>query len=106
MKTIFFTIIMLLLYSGFITAQSKNEWRPENRTGVSAETGLLKSWPAAGPALLWSNLDLARGFSSPSFGANTIYITGNKGSDDHAFCFGYEWKDSVANCNGTLLDRV
>jgi outer membrane protein assembly factor BamB len=76
---------MLLLYTGFTTAQSKGDWRPENRTGVSAETGLMKSWPAAGPTLLWSNLELARGFSSPSFGANTIYITGNKDSDDILF---------------------
>jgi len=66
-------------------AQSKGDWRPENRTGVSAETGLMKSWPAAGPNLVWSNLELARGFSSPSFGASTIYITGNKGSDDILF---------------------
>jgi outer membrane protein assembly factor BamB len=79
MKTIFSTIIMLLLFSGFATAQIKGDWRPENRTGVSAETGLMKSWPAGGPALIWSNLELGKGFSSPSFGNNTIYITGNKG---------------------------
>jgi outer membrane protein assembly factor BamB len=85
MKTTILTIIMLLVFSLFATAQSKGDWRPENRTGVSAETGLMKSWPAAGPTLLWSNLELARGFSSPSFGTNTIYITGYKGSDDILF---------------------
>jgi outer membrane protein assembly factor BamB len=42
----------------------------------------LKSWPAAGPNLLWSNLELGKGYSSPSFGANTIYITGLSGNDD------------------------
>ena len=92
MKTTLLTIIMLLLFSGFATAQNKNEWRPENRTGVSAETGLMKSWPAAGPTLLWSNLELAKGFSSPSFGANTIYITGNKGSDDILFALDMKGK--------------
>lgn len=85
MKTTLFTIILLGLFSGLTTAQNKSEWRPENRTGVSAESGLLKSWPAAGPTQLWANLDLAKGFSSPSFGTSTIYITGNKGSDDILF---------------------
>lgn len=94
MKTKFLSIILLLLFNGIITAQKISEWRPENRTGVSAETGLLKSWPSSGPALLWTNLDLARGFSSPSFGNNTIYITGNSGAEDKLFAL---------NMNGKLL---
>jgi outer membrane protein assembly factor BamB len=81
MKTTTLSIILLSLLSGFIEAQKISEWRPENRTGVSAETGLMKSWPATGPTLLWSNLDLSKGFSSPSFGASTIYITGNTGNN-------------------------
>jgi len=70
------------MFSGFAGAQEISEWREENRTGVSAETGLLKSWPANGPTLLWSNLDLARGHSSVSFGNNKIYTTGNSSNDD------------------------
>lgn len=81
MKNPILSIIILTLIPGFIEAQKINEWRPENRTGVSAETGLLKSWPATGPTLLWSCPDLAKGFSSPAFGNNTIYITGNSGSN-------------------------
>jgi len=81
MKTTTLSIILFALLSGFIEAQKISEWRPENRTGVSAETGLMKSWPATGPTLLWSNLDLAKGYSSPSFGASTIYITGFSISD-------------------------
>jgi outer membrane protein assembly factor BamB len=85
MKTTTLSIILVTLLSGFIKAQDISEWREDNRTGVSAETGLLKSWPATGPTLLWSNLDLPDGYSSPSFGTNTIYITGNTGSDDILF---------------------
>jgi outer membrane protein assembly factor BamB len=51
-------------------------WREDNRTGVSSETGLLKSWPEGGPALIWSNTELPKGHSSPAFGNNTIYLTG------------------------------
>jgi outer membrane protein assembly factor BamB len=90
MKTITLSLILLLILSGIIRVQKINDWRPENRTGVSAETGLLKSWPVAGPNLLWSNLELGKGYSSPSFGANTIYITGLSGSDDILYALGFD----------------
>jgi outer membrane protein assembly factor BamB len=82
MKTKTLSIILLLLISGFIKAQKISDWRPENRTGVSGETGLLKSWPEAGPQLIWTNLELKKGNSSVSFGTNTIFITGTEGDND------------------------
>ncbi len=74
--------MFLTLISGFIQAQGISEWRPENRTGVSAEKGLLKSWPELGPNLLWSNLELTKGNSTVSFGTNVIYTTGTQGEND------------------------
>jgi outer membrane protein assembly factor BamB len=59
-----------------------SEWREENRTGVSAEKGLMKFWPEGGPQLIWSNLELPRGNSSVTFGNNTIYLTGNDNKND------------------------
>jgi len=70
------------MYSGVVCAQQISEWREENRTGVSSETGLLKSWPTEGPTLLWSNLELTKGNSSVSFGNNVIYITGTAEGND------------------------
>jgi outer membrane protein assembly factor BamB len=65
-----------------ITNQQISEWREENRTGVSAETGLLESWPESGPVMIWSSTELPKGYSSPSFGNNTIYVTGNDQQND------------------------
>jgi len=62
--------------------QAISEWREENRTGNSAETGLMKSWPAEGPELIWMNKELPKGHSSVSIGNNTIYITGNVDQND------------------------
>jgi outer membrane protein assembly factor BamB len=62
--------------------QSISEWREEDRTGVSAEKGLLKSWPADGLQLIWSNTELPKGHSSVTFGNNTIYLTGNDETND------------------------
>jgi len=59
-----------------------SEWREEDRTGVSGETKLLKSWPEEGPELIWTNTELHKGHSSVSFGNNTIYLTGLSGLND------------------------
>jgi outer membrane protein assembly factor BamB len=39
------------------------QWRGPNRDGLSPETGLLTSWPPAGPRVLWKRA-IGRGFSS------------------------------------------
>jgi outer membrane protein assembly factor BamB len=82
MKTITLLIIALILSSMPIAAQTISEWRADNRTGVSSETGLLKSWPENGPELLWANLELPKGNSSVSFSANSIFLTGLRDSTD------------------------
>jgi outer membrane protein assembly factor BamB len=76
MKSIPVLFILIVLGTQLCFSQEINGWREKDRTGVSTETGLLKSWPAGGPALLWSNLELPKGYSSPSFGKNTLFITG------------------------------
>jgi outer membrane protein assembly factor BamB len=116
MKIRTLSIIFLALLSVITRGQNISEWRPDNRTGVSSETGLLKTWPANGPALLWSNLELAKGFSQPSFGAGTIYITGNAGDDDLLYALSMDgkiiWKTVIgrawngsnpeSRCTGTV----
>lgn len=57
-------------------------WREDDRSGVSSEKGLMKSWPDEGPGLVWSTTELPKGNSSPVFGNNTIYITGLEESND------------------------
>ena len=92
MKTGTFSIILSVLISSITYGQKISEWRPENRTGVSAEKGLLKSWPGNGPVMLWSNLELGKGHSHPSFGGSTIYITGNAGNDDLLYALSMDGK--------------
>jgi outer membrane protein assembly factor BamB len=92
MKTVTFSFILSIFISSITCGQKISEWRPENRTGVSAEKGLLKSWPGNGPAMLWSNLELGNGHSQPSFGTSTIYITGNEGKDDLLYALSMDGK--------------
>lgn len=58
------------------------EWRGPGRSGIYNETGLLKKWPANGPALLWDAANMGDGYSSPTVTEDAIYVTGRKDSSD------------------------
>lgn len=77
-------LALLMFVAGWqmSNAQQISQWREANRTGNSPETGLLKSWPAEGPDLLWANEDLPKGHSSVSFGSNSMFITGTRDTND------------------------
>ncbi|MCZ7648229.1 MAG: PQQ-binding-like beta-propeller repeat protein [Planctomycetota bacterium] len=47
----------------------------------SPETGLLKTWPAAGPRLLWKYADCGHGFSSVTVADGLIYSAGDFDGD-------------------------
>jgi outer membrane protein assembly factor BamB len=53
------------------------QFRGPTRNGVCAGTGLLTSWPEAGPPLLWRVSGLGRGYSSPIIANGTLYVTGD-----------------------------
>ena len=57
------------------------QWRGPQRDGISDETGLLPSWPDAGPTCLWKATGIANGYSSPIVVGDTVYVTGDKGDD-------------------------
>src|SRR5512135_3388242 len=57
-------------------------WRGPDRTGIYPETGLLKSWPAAGPTLLWEVSGFGKGYSSATVTNDAVYITGIHGDKD------------------------
>ncbi len=82
MKKFFLIALAVFLTWNFSIGQDISEFREDNRTGVVAESGLLKSWPAEGPKLIWSTLELTKGFSSVSFGKNMMFITGLVDKDD------------------------
>src|SRR5947208_1283638 len=50
------------------------QWRGPERTGVSKETGLLKSWPEQGPPLLWTYAETGVGYSGPAIVGEKVYI--------------------------------
>jgi len=74
------------------------QWRGPCRDGISAETGLLESWPEGGPPLLWRFDGLGTGWSSPIVVGERVYITGDLDDDLVVFALNtagrLEWRTS------------
>ncbi|MCP4654926.1 MAG: PQQ-binding-like beta-propeller repeat protein [bacterium] len=52
-------------------------WRGPERSGKSAETGLLGEWPSAGPPLAWRIDGVGRGFSGVAVANGMIFTMGD-----------------------------
>ena len=68
--------ILFQLLGSTVFAQQATEWRGLNSNGIYEAPNLLVSWPADGPAVLWSFEGLGEGFSSPAFANGKIYCSG------------------------------
>lgn len=58
------------------------QWRGPERNGISPEKGLLKSWPAGGPKLVWQVNDIGDGYSTPVVVGERIYLMSNRGLEN------------------------
>jgi outer membrane protein assembly factor BamB len=56
------------------------QWRGPSRSAISAETGLLRSWPAAGPRRVWTASSLGAGFGSIAVSRDRVYVQGMRNS--------------------------
>ena len=112
MKSTNFLILMCVVFS--LSAQNNIQWRGENRTGIYNEQGLLQSWAAEGPQLLWHYNGLGEGHSSVAIDADKIYVTGMTNEIGYLYVFdmagkllnkvpyGKEWSESYNGPRGTV----
>ena len=84
-------LLLVVIYSfspkPIIKEPKVYEWRGENRSGIYHETGLLKSWPEAGPNLVWEYEGVGNGYGSPVFTNDNMYIQGEADSMAYLFAF-------------------
>lgn len=107
-------IVCFSLLTLLLSAQDNIQWRGADRTGIYKETGLLKSWPEKGPALLWHYDGLGEGHSSVAIDSDKIYLTGLTDGKGYIFVFdmngkllnkkeyGSEWTKSYNGPRGTV----
>jgi outer membrane protein assembly factor BamB len=111
--------LYLIFISVFISAQlfsqENVQWRGINRDGVYHETGLLKSWPAEGPKLLWHYDELGEGHASAAVTSNRIFTAGTSNGNGFIIAldlfgnktwkteFGKEWMENWEGVRSTPL---
>jgi outer membrane protein assembly factor BamB len=112
MRAIISLVLLSVVFS--LSAQNNIQWRGENRTGIYNEKGLLKSWAAEGPELLWHIDGLNDGHSSVAIDAGKIYITGLTEKTGYIYVldmngkllnkkeYGTEWSESYNGPRGTV----
>jgi len=83
-------VLALVAFFAFqVAAQSTDwpQWRGPNRDGISKETGLLKSWPANGPTLLWKAKGAGSGYSSFAVANGKLFTMGLRGDREFIIAF-------------------
>jgi outer membrane protein assembly factor BamB len=73
---------LLLILSFTALAADWPQWRGPNRDGISAETGLLASWPSGGPKVVWKTNGLGVGYSSFAIVKGKMYTQGQRGNQE------------------------
>jgi outer membrane protein assembly factor BamB len=79
-------------------------WRGPDRTGVSKETGLLKTWPKEGPKLLWKTDKAGLGYSGMAIVGGVVYTMGTRGDDEYLIAFDDKGNEKWATKIGPLHD--
>jgi outer membrane protein assembly factor BamB len=110
--------IFPLLIAGFLTismakAQEPTTWRGPGSTGVYPETGLMKTWAANGPEIVWHFDELGEGFSSPVFANGKIYVSAAEDKVGYIYAltldgklewkstYGEEWTENFPGARAT-----
>jgi outer membrane protein assembly factor BamB len=91
-----------------VQADDWSQWRGPDRTNISKETGLLKTWPKDGPALLWQSNVSGKGFGGPAVIGDKIYLMGalgDKGKEiEHLIALDGSGKKLWATPIGPMFD--
>jgi outer membrane protein assembly factor BamB len=59
------------------------QWRGPDRTDLSRETGLLKTWPEGGPKRVWLFEDAGLGYSGPAIAGGKLFTMGIRDGAEH-----------------------
>ena len=79
-------LALALFCTALAPAADWPHWRGPQRNGISAESGWLDVWPAAGPAIAWK-AKVGLGFSSFVIAQGRVFTLGHANGQDTVWCF-------------------
>jgi outer membrane protein assembly factor BamB len=79
-------------------------WRGPERTGVSKEKGLLKTWSGEGPRLVWESDKGGLGYAGLAVVGGTVYTMGARGGDEYILALDDKGKEKWATKVGPVHD--
>jgi outer membrane protein assembly factor BamB len=78
-------LFMLAPWAGAGEKHSWPQWRGPDRTDISKETGLLKTWPSDGPKKLWTYKEAGVGYSGFAVVDGKLYTMGARDGKEYLF---------------------
>lgn len=69
----------LLSVTALHAAADWPQWQGPDRSRSSRETGLLKEWPASGPAVVWTAAGLGSGYGSMAVAGDRVFVQSARG---------------------------
>ncbi len=79
--TIAWLVVVPVLAAATAGAGEWPQFHGPNRDNKSADTGLLKRWPAGGPPRLWEATGIGEGYSTVAIAGQRIHTTGSINGD-------------------------
>src|SRR5438309_1825467 len=91
--------VLLFARTGrMVRADDWPQWLGPDRTNVSKETGLLRSWPQDGPKLLWTFEKAGVGYSGPAVVGDRLYTMGGRDGTSYVFALDVKSAKEVSSC--------
>ena len=82
------------------------QWRGPDRSHVSQESGLLKTWPEAGPKRVWLYENAGNGYSGPAVSKGKLFTLGTRDGNEILLVFdAVTGKEVLAVKIGAILDN-
>ena len=112
----FFTALLgATICTGALAQVTPYGWRGPEHSGYYPDKGLLKTWPAEGPELVFETEDAGKGYSSPVVVGDKVFVTGLnedgtkevfqsydlKGKKLYTVEYGNPWKQSYPDTRTT-----
>ncbi len=83
-RGIVFAVLVSASVTATVSAADWPQWRGPERTGRSAETGLLRSWPEDGPTRLWLYREAGIGYAGFAVVGGRLYTMGARNDVEYA----------------------